>query len=432
MTRMEFAVRAAVLVFGAVAGIQVGGLIAESFGDAAGGFFGIGIALLLCHLCKPQLLLRELGILSVVVLLTLSGAAQAQDVPKQGLFDLTKPDVIIQTPLHGVRWFQFGTSYKTTEDEDIRFDLLEQICEVEAKQGDAVTLCTNATGGKFDQLDLSRLSRFVVADGACLTMTKHHDAKTYADGTSPKGPSILLGANPITISGTIRQRTWGPVDYGYPREDGALIGWTDGATGGDVTFQNATLDGSQDCDYVIYVWLNGPTFKVSVLDSTVKFARQGLALNGNNGVYEVLCKGSKFVGNAEGSHSWAKTSTTTIDAPLGNVVRGKGAWHIEDCESILTGRASNYGKQLDQSAKYGVVRLAAFTNFYDSTSKGNKIAFTAKNLRCTVVDAGNAKEVYDVDFRFGAPAPVWDNSELLKVARGGSGDQGEFRVYKPQ
>jgi hypothetical protein len=346
----------------------------------------------------------------ILALLLCSGAAQAQDVW------LRKPD-------------GQEIPYSTNGDKFDAYKLLEHVCEHKAEPGDEVELSRVTEGGKFDQLDLAKLSRFTVAPGVELTMTKHHDAKLYTDGMSPKGPSIILGANPITISGTIRQRTWGPVDHGYPREDGALIGWTDGATGGDVTFQNAVLDGSQDCDYVIYVWLNGPTFKVNVIDSVVKFARQGLALNGNNGIYDVLCKGSKFVGNAEGSHSWAKTSTTTIDAPLGNVVRGKGTWNVEDCESILTGRASNYGKQLDQSAKYGVVRLAAFTNFYDSTSKGNKIAFTAKNLRCTVVDQGNAKEVYDFDFRYGVNPPQLDNSELIAKAKGGSGPDGEVRVW---
>lgn len=60
MTRCEFVLRATVLMFGAVAGIQVGGLIGEHAGDAAGGFFGIGVGLVLCKTCRPDRLWREL------------------------------------------------------------------------------------------------------------------------------------------------------------------------------------------------------------------------------------------------------------------------------------------------------------------------------------------------------------------------------------
>jgi hypothetical protein len=317
------------------------------------------------------------------------------------------------------------------DSPEAAYRLLESVCETIAQAGDKVVLNVPAQGGKHDQLDLAKVAHFVA--NAPLTMTKHHDNKIYDDGTTPAGPSVVLGPNKIVIEGTLCQRTWNN------REDGALVGYSRLSPTGEVEFRNATLDGSKDCDYVVYHWINAHKAKVTLIDSKVLFARHGIALEANNGVYEVLCKNVEFIGDANGSQSWASTSKYSIDCVLGNVVRGKGTWHVEDCTSKLTGLPENYGVSVGPLGKFGVHRLAAFGNQYDSTSKANPgLVFTAKNVSFAVASTGNAKEVYDADFRYGVKwsidnaqreaAATEESAKLIAAAKGGSGQGGVITV----
>lgn len=300
------------------------------------------------------------------------------------------------------------------------YKLLAQVCEQEATVGrtDKVILHKPATSGIYDILDLSRVADFSADNRSiALVMRAQHDPDGPPEqrDLKPGSPAIVLGEGKIKIHDITLTN-----DCYNAEEDGALIGWPSPANA-EVAFERVTFN----ChDWGIYDWQSYRKKVITFEDCEIRHARMGLCLMAGWGEYHVSMKRVHFYGDANLSKSYGASSgrDPVTGGLLGNVVRGHGTWLLEDCTAEMVGLREPY------NSAWGCPRIAPFTNHYNTTSNP-ALKVTIKNSRVLSIDPGIATVVNDLDFRYGV-VPVVDNSELIAAARGGTGEDGEFRAWE--
>lgn len=221
-------------------------------------------------------------------------------------------------------------------------------------------------------------------------------------------------------------------------EDGGLLGWGTAFTGdGEVELVNCNVDASGGMDWSVYSWAN---FKrvVTMKGGTLKFCRLGVCLSASGAAanQQITLDGVKLIGDANGSTSYGESSGGDVDkgGVLTAVLNRSGSVVMRDCTVDATGLTKPY------NGKWGCPRIAALaTNQYYSSSGAT--SFTIE--RCTTkITPGTAQAWYDVDVRGSGKLSIAYNAEkvqaaeaagakLVAEAKGGSGEGGEFKVWKP-
>ncbi len=259
---------------------------------------------------------------------------------------------------------------------------------------------------------------------------------TTVDGvqTKPSGtPGICLGRYAHFENFSFGGDCWNR------EEDGGLLGWS-GADDYDaeVTFVNCDIDASQGMDWgACYSWENASR-KLTIQGGTLRFCRFGVAMAASGAAAQqtVILDGVRLLGDANGSTSYGESSGGDVNSGgvLTAVLNRSGSTTMRDCTVEAIGLTKPY------NSKWGCPRIAALcTNQYYSGAGAT--SFTVE--RCKVnITPGISQAVYDIDVRGSGKLSVVYNDEqiqaaesagakLVAEARGGSGPDGNFKVWKP-
>jgi len=259
---------------------------------------------------------------------------------------------------------------------------------------------------------------------------------TTVDGTTtkPSGtPGICLGRYAHFENFSFGGDCWNRA------EDGGLLGWS-GADDFDaeVTFVNCDIDASQGMDWgACYSWENANR-KVTIKGGTLRFCRFGVALAASGAAAQqtAILDGVKLIGDANGSTSYGESSGGDVNTGgvLTAVLNRAGSTVMRDCTVEATGLTKPY------NSKWGCPRIAALaTNQYYSGAGAT--TFTVERCKSKIVP-GISQAWYDVDVRGAGKLSVVEdaaaiaaaeaeNAKRLAEARGGSGEDGSFKVWTP-
>ncbi len=220
-------------------------------------------------------------------------------------------------------------------------------------------------------------------------------------------------------------------------EDGGLIGFHPEHTGpGVLQFKGCDIDGSH-ADWCIYGWRNAPR-TVTIEGGTLRFCRFGVALaaSGAGAQQTVILDGVRLLGDANGSKSIGESSGGNVESGgvLTAVLNRLGTTTLRDCRGDFVGLKEPY------NSKWGCPRIAALaTNNYYSSSGAT--SFVLERNRVNIVP-GISQAWYDADVRGSGKLSIVYNDQAIQAAesagaklvaeaRGGSGENGELKVWKP-
>jgi hypothetical protein len=144
---------------------------------------------------------------------------------------------------------------------------------------------------------------------------------------------------------------------------------------------------------------------------------------------------TKLYGDGNGSFTNGATNMLKDQASVCPLLQRSGRAYFENVETWVKGLSSS------QTPGFGIERVVGLASNVYSSNAG-PLAVTGKNVRVHLGDKGMAKEAFDIDARYGSPLPVIDNTSAIAAAeaenakrladaRGGSGEGGEFKVWKP-
>ncbi len=192
----------------------------------------------------------------------------------------------------------------------------------------------------------------------------------------------------------------------HAHEDGGLLGWDPAFEGeGVAEFHECEIDASGGQDWGIYSWKPFGTAKrtVKIVDSTLHFCRQGVALCGTSADQTVILTRVRGYGDANGSHSYGWSSSLDYDnggenvlnvgGVLAAVVNRRGPVTMTDCTIDVKGLDAPY------QAKWGCPRLVAWaTNqYYGAPGNGSHACYF---VRCrATITPGTALATFLHDIR---------------------------------
>ncbi len=309
------------------------------------------------------------------------------------------------------------------------FSALEAAIEVDGQPGDKVHIVGEFVGGPLDMLDLGPIAGgSLTGDGpdkSRLILTAQHDRIGPEDNPQkPGGPAIMLPNNgEIRLAGLYLENT--PANI---HEDGALAGWPGNTTG----FSIATFE---DCEVkahdwgLIYDWSLRANRTVTLRRVKGVAARTFVNLVHSASTYRLLMEDCNvgIDGNLSRSYGASSAADPVTGGVLSPILLRAGEGHVERCTFWVRGLEPAPG----HPAAWIPRRIAAIATDQYFSQGAKTTRFTARNSRVLCVEPGAANVVSDLDFRWGL-SPVLDNAELVAQGRGGSGVDGEVRLWKKE
>lgn len=220
-------------------------------------------------------------------------------------------------------------------------------------------------------------------------------------------------------------------------EDGGLIGFS-APEESYAEFVGCNIDASAGMDWGIYSWAN---FKRTLVikGGTLKFCRMGVAMAASGAAAQqtVTLDGVKLIGDANGSTSYGESSGGDVNSGgvLTAVLNRSGSAVIRGCAVDATGLTKPY------NGKWGCPRIAALcTNQYYSGAGAT--SFTLERNKVSITP-GISQAWYDADVRGSGKLSIAYNeatiaaatkagAKLVAEAKGGSGPDGSFKVWKAE
>ncbi len=348
------------------------------------------------------------------------------------------PDIIVERATHTL-------TYRSTDrSPEAIYRLLDDVCEKYSLVGDRVTLTTFCRSGRLDQLNLSYLAelRGLGPDKSGILMTSQYDALHDGAGKvlKPAGPSLLLPQNGAIRITSLRLQTIPD----NPLEDGALSGWPGTWSGSShVAYEDCELYGH---DWgVTYDWCAKAKRVVEYRRCKIVGARTAVAFVSTSAQYNIYFSDCEL--GVDGRLSQSIGASSESDPNTGGmycpILIKAGRCHVENCRFWTIGWQSSQGVPYSKSKKFGPLRMVTMATDQFHTGAAKTTRFTAVNSRVIHFDPGIATEVFDLDFRNGRAAV--DNLRAIEAAtnapdateqsisqaRGGTGPDGELRVWQP-
>lgn len=303
----------------------------------------------------------------------------------------------------------------------------------EIKQTDTLVCSGTIDFGRYYVINLPSCNYASDPKNPAKWLAHHMIDATTVDGVQTKPsstPGIMLGKyakfDGFSFGGDCWNRS----------EDGGLLGFSLPEES-YAEFVNCDIDASQGHDWAIYAWSNHKR-TVVIQGGSLRFCRFGVALAASGAAAQqtVILDGVKLIGDANGSTSYGESSGGDVNSGgvLTAVLNRSGLTAIRDCTVEAIGLTKPY------NSKWGCPRIAALaTNQYYSSSGATSFIIE----RCKVnITPGISQAWYDVDVRSNGKLSVQYNDQAIKAAqvagdkllveaRGGSGEGGELKVWKP-